>query len=106
MDGTRRRKTLGGYASAALPPLWKAIARLDWSHADFARHVGVSNGGAAKLLYGDIRAGRRIAGLCAETLGVKLTLWEKPCPPNWRPHTYAALRAKAQRAELGRTGSD
>jgi hypothetical protein len=105
MDGTRRRQSLGRYASAALPTLWKVLARKRWSHSDFARHVGVSNGGAAKILYGDVRAGRRVAGLCATDLGVKLPLWDKACPPNWKPHSYRSLRPKRE-SELARTGTD
>lgn len=95
MDVTRRRQTLGRHASAALPALWKGIAQRGWSHARFARAVELSNATAARLLYGDLRPDLTVARLCLELLGVKLILWDKPRPPNWRPHDYPDLRRQA-----------
>jgi hypothetical protein len=100
---------LGPAASAALPALWKALARRAWTHADFARAAGLTSGGATKLLYGDVDAGRRLAQFCEMTLGVRVLLWDKPCPPNWRPHNTAAPKPKPRRrddADLAPTGTD
>lgn len=104
----RRRQNLGPYASAALPALWRALARKDWSHAEFARRAKLTSGGVSKLLYGDVDAGRKIATFCFIELGVRLVLWDKTCPPTWRPHAYEDLRRgkRARDAEYGATGTD
>jgi len=112
MAGERRRQHLGKYASAALPTLWKILARKGWSHAAFARELAawlkrpVTNALAAKLLYGDFRAGRQIASYC-ETLGVRVVLWDKPCPDSWKPHQYPDVRKRARdEATTSSTGTD
>ena len=89
-----RRRTLGPCASAALPPIWKGLAKNGWTHADLARALGVSSAAVAGLLYGIHGASRRTATDCQRIFGVRLELWDKPCPPNWRPHSYVALQAK------------
>lgn len=104
MEPSRRRQNLGRHASSALPALWKALARLDWSHADLARKLGLTNGATAKLLYGDTRPDLTIARVCLELLGIPLLFWDKPCPPTWRPHRYPDLRARAARQQS--TGTD
>jgi hypothetical protein len=68
--------------------LWRALARVGWSHAQFAREMKVTSAAATRLLYGDCRAGRRVGSLCETLLGVKPLLWDKPCPPNWKPRAY------------------
>lgn len=130
MVNERRRTHLGKYASAALPALWKAKAKAGWSDADFARELAKALGRehpaagfAAKLLYGDFKpskcsecspVGAAVRGFCTR-LGVRPVLWDKACPPNWKPHAYDALRpkpkAKTARASspfpvLGATGTD
>lgn len=99
-----RKTTLGPFASAALPTLWKAIERKGWTHADFARAADISGAQASRILYGERGAGRRVASFCYSTLGVKLFLWDKPIPPNWNPHSPA--RARPRRDALQRTGTD
>lgn len=119
MGTDRRRKHLGPKASAALPALWKALARKDWSHADLARELGVSTAAVSSLAYGDTKAGRETAGKLVRLLGVRFELWDKPCPPNWRPHAYDALRPKPKKPaksspfpvlgvddDVGATGTD
>ncbi len=104
MDATRRRQTLGRHASAALPWIWKALARRDESHADFARNLGLSNATAARLLYGDLRPDVTNARLCLELYGAPLLLWDRPVPANWRPHEYPDLRRRARVQQA--TGTD
>lgn len=75
--------------------------------ADFRRAVGLSSSAAAHLLYGDHRAGRRVAVRIAEVFPeVKLALWDKPCPASWRPHDYPDLRKRASRERPQATGTD
>lgn len=104
MDLSRRRQELGLRASAALPAIWSALRRKGWSHARFAREAGLTNGGVAKLLYGDVGAGRSVADFCQRVLGVRVPLWDEPCPRGWRPHSAAAARVK--RSVLPSTGTD
>ncbi len=59
-----------------------------------ARQLQISSAAVANLLYGVHSASRRTATECLRLLGVGLILWDKPCPPNWKPHTYASLRPK------------
>lgn len=92
--GETRRKKLGARASAALPALWKGLARRGWSLADFARQAGVSSAAATQLAWGHIRAGRRVGEFCHSQLGVSPLLWDKPVPSNWRPHDYPGLRRR------------
>jgi len=118
MEPTRRRQTLGPNASAALPAIWKALARKGWSHADLARALKLSSASVANLMYGNHRASRETSTKLQALLGVKPILFDKPCPPNWKPHAYDALRPKARAkaprestpfpvlGELGSTGTD
>jgi len=103
-SGHRRRQELGAFASAALPTLWKALERKGWTHSDFARAAEISTAQAARILYGERGAGRRVATFCFTELGVKLFLWDKPITPNWNPHSPA--RARPRRDALPRTGTD
>ncbi len=103
--GIIRRHRVGTFASAALPALWKALARKEWSQADLARALKLSTAQVSRLLYGERGAGRHTASECSRLLDVKIELWDKPCPPNWKPHAYPSLRPKARR-ELARTGTD
>jgi hypothetical protein len=105
MGVTRRREHVGRFASAALPALWKALERKGWSHADLARYLDLSNGQTAKLLYGDTHCGLSSARLCLEQFGIALLLWEKPCPPNWRPQHRPRPRSRRE-DHLAPTGTD
>lgn len=108
MDPTRRRQTLGKHASAALPQVWKALVRKNWSHAALAKSVTVrrragtrstlTNGEASRLLYGDMEATVEIVLQLQALLDVPPLLWTKPVPASWRPHSYPDQRAKARRA--------
>lgn len=110
-----RRASLGPRASAALPRIWKALVRAGLSHTAFAERVGLTTGGASKLLYGDVDPTsdviRRVAKALTKTrsrkafvreLGTWVLLWNAPCPPSWRPHAYPGLK----RDELAATGTD
>lgn len=98
-----RREHLGPLASAALPALWRLLDRKGWSHSDFGRELGMSSANAARVLYGDRKVGRRI-GAVLDELGIKLSLWELPCPADWTPHGNA--RVRRARARAARTGTD
>jgi hypothetical protein len=97
METARRRHKIGTSASAALPTLWKAIARKGWTHEEFADAVGLHPSSAWRLRYGERGPGPKVTRVCFEQLGVKLILWEKPCPPNWRPHEYPDIRRRGER---------
>lgn len=102
--GETRRKKLGERASAALPALWKGLARRNWSLADFARAAGISSSAATQLAWGHIRAGRRVGAFCHAELGVAPGLWDKPVPSNWRPHDYSDLRKRGRAPATGTDG--
>jgi hypothetical protein len=113
MEVAHRRQNVGRFASAALPILWKAIARRDWTHSDFARAIGMSAANGTRLLYGDRGIGLEPALTIARLFPkCRPILWTKPCPPNWRPHAYEALRKARAPAddegepELAATGTD
>lgn len=104
MDPSRRRQHVGPQASAALPTLWKEIERSGMEHSEFAKRVGLSSPSAWKLRYGVRQPGRSVAVRIVQLFPrVRLLLWDKPCPPNWRPHNTA--RARPRRAELPATGT-
>lgn len=95
MDVARRRHNIGRFASAALPVLWKAIARKGWAHSDFARAIRMSGANATRLLYGDRGIGLEPALAIARLFPkCRPVLWTKPCPPSWRPHSYESLRPR------------
>ena len=72
-------KPLGPFASAALPQLWKALARLGWNQADLARGIETTPATASRILYGKRGVGRELARRIDDLLGLKLgVLWDKP----------------------------
>jgi hypothetical protein len=72
----------------------------------FAREMGLSTSAAAHLLYGDHRAGRKVADRLEAKLHVKLgALWDQPCPAGWRPHDNARQRRNARRARASSTSA-
>lgn len=80
-------------ASAAIPILWSALERLDWSHAETARKLDVDKAMVAKLMYGDRRAGRDLSLLCKNVLGVPIEAWSEPLPRGWKLPTRVVARA-------------
>lgn len=113
LGAAKRRTTLGPFASAALPPIWKELARRGWNQADFARAIDTTAATACRILHGDRGAGRELARKIDEALGLRLGVrWEKRCPPNWKPHAYHALRPKPRAMgsgslpDLESTGTD
>lgn len=99
----KRRLDLGPHASAALPVVWKELARKNWSHAQLARALGISTAAVTGLLYGDHGPGRRVSALLDQVLATKLgDRWDKPCPPSWKPNAYEQLRPGAKTRVVGR----
>lgn len=79
------RQHLGEAASAALPALWAEKTKRDESNADVARALDVDDAMAAKLLYGERRAGRDLSLKCLAVYGVAIDAWSKPLPVGWLP---------------------
>lgn len=85
------RKHLGDAASAALPLLWAEKGSRGESNADVGRALEVDDAMAAKLLFGDRRAGRDLALKCLEVYGIPIAEWSKPLPKGWKlPHVAKA----------------
>jgi transcriptional regulator with XRE-family HTH domain len=95
MATSLRRTTLGIASSAAIPVLWAASDRLGWTHSEIARRLGVDKAMVAKLMYGDRRAGRDLAGLCKKLLGVPYEAWSQPLPRGWKVPHFGTSSARA-----------
>lgn len=62
------------------------MERRGWNDARLAQEFGAVSGIVAKLLYGERRAGRKLARKCFEVLGTPYALWDEPCPVAERSH--------------------
>lgn len=87
------RQHLGDAASAALPLLWAEKTKRDETNADLARALGTDDAMAAKLLFGDRRAGRDLSLKCLEVYGVPIAAWSEPLPVGWLPPKKRSSRA-------------
>lgn len=102
MKASRRRQELGPKVSAALPRVWSLMSRNGWSHADLARHAGTRSAAISRVLYADRLPGRTLAMALAK-LGVRMSLWDEPCPDGWSPWASPNDATPTQPAQVNAT---
>ena len=85
----RRRTLLGPQRSAALPFIWAALDRLDWSDAKLGAEMREDSAAVSRILYGDRKANRQQAAKLLTLLEIPLESWDAPCPVKRRRHRSA-----------------
>jgi transcriptional regulator with XRE-family HTH domain len=98
------RRNLGAKFSEGARQLWLLLARRTWSQAEAARQLDMDAGQLVKLLYGDRRPGRELAGRLAAGAEINLRLWdEAPTEPFVPPAAEEAATGVRRRKPVRRS---